>query len=56
LDVSNKLVEHQGIAPYTPAWKVLADGKSVCLWTPIRGKWSGRRELHPHSPRHRRRC
>ena len=37
-----KMVEHLGIAPSIPAWKT-----GVYLSTPMLGKWSPVRELHP---------
>ena len=37
-----RLVEHLGIAPSIPAWKA-----GVYLSTPMLGKWSPVRELHP---------
>jgi hypothetical protein len=36
------MVEHLGIAPSIPAWKA-----GVYLSTPMLGKWSPVRELHP---------
>lgn len=43
----NEMVEHQGIAPCIPVWKVLADGhQRVSLNTYAREEWNPVLELH----------